>query len=332
MKTSLIALIVSFILSLVVGPLVIRVSTKLKMGQNILSYVDKHATKQGTPTMGGVMFLLALIGAYVIFGAYKYVLASVVFGITLECAILGFLDDYLKVRHKQNEGLKAYQKALGQFGIAIILAFFVYRSTLVGADVVVPFSDKSFSLGIFIIPFVILVFIAVTNAVNLTDGLDGLAGGVSVAYLVSFGVVLGIHIDSLRAQGVSVQYTQELTTVMVITFAFAGAILAYVCFNAYPAKIFMGDTGSLAIGGFVACACSVTKLYLYMPLIGLMFVLSTLSVMIQVIYYKLTKKRVFKMAPLHHHFELSGMHETKVVAIYIVITIMLGVICIAFNM
>ena len=331
MKIALIGLIIGFMICVVIAPLCIKITRKMKFGQNILSYVDKHSAKQGTPTMGGTMFVISLIILYFVLGGYKYVLPSVLVVATCAYALLGFLDDYLKIRHKQNEGLKAYQKAVGQFGIAIILAIFMYKSPLIGDGIVVPFSFDEFNVSFWIIIFSCFVFLAVTNAVNLTDGLDGLAGSVGATYLASFGVILFIYIGKLSGNGVGGEITQELLQVCYLIFAFTGALLGYICFNSYPAKIFMGDTGSLAIGGFIACSMAITKLYLYMPLIGLMFVLSTISVIMQVGYFKLTHKRIFKMAPLHHHFEQNGVHETKIVAIYIIITIVLGALCIAFS-
>lgn len=332
MKVALLCMVLAFAFAVFIAPILIKLIIRLKVKQNILHYVDKHALKQGTPTMGGLIFLISLIIVYFVVGGYNSILATIILCATLGYALVGLLDDYLKIRHKDNLGLKAYQKALGQLGISVIIAIFIYRSRLVGGEIVLPFSFASIDVDWAIIPFVIFIFLAVTNAVNLTDGLDGLASGVSVSYLLSFSIVLSIYITNLKNSGENAVTIGEYTKVMQLCFILAGAVLGYMCFNAYPAKIFMGDAGSLAIGGFIACSMAVTKLYLYMPLIGLMFVLSTISVVLQVGYYKMTHKRIFRMAPLHHHFEQLGVHETKVVAIYIIVTVLLGVLCIALSL
>ena len=319
MKSALLCMLLGFAVALCISPLVISLVTRLKAKQNILTYVDKHKGKQGTPTMGGIIFMLSTIVVYLSIHGYTNRLASIVIMVFIGYGLLGMLDDILKITHKQNEGLKAYQKALGQGGIAIIVAIYAYFDTLLGGGIVLPFGFDELNIGWVIIPFVIFVFVAITNAVNLTDGLDGLAGGVSVAYLMSFGVILYIYINHIRYAGYNDIAINNIIVTMYITFGLAGALLAFMCFNVYPAKIFMGDTGSLAIGGFIASSCVVTRLYLYMPIIGVMFVVSTISVIVQVLYYKATHKRIFKMAPLHHHFELSGMHETKIKSIYIII-------------
>ncbi len=331
MKSALLSFIIGFLFCLIIAPFVIRIIRKLKAGQNILSYVDAHMDKQGTPTMGGIIFILGTVLCFVCFWTSNYRLSTLILLSMLSYGLLGFLDDFLKIKFKHNEGLKAYQKALGQIGVAAIIAIFVYTSGLIGTDIILPFSFSSWDIGWAIIPFALFVFVAITNSVNLTDGLDGLAGGVSVGYLLSFGVVLYIYIQRLNADGNQL-LVQEYTNVLILTAGLAGCLLAYLCFNSYPARVFMGDTGSLAIGGFVASSVVLTKLYLYMPLIGLMFVLNTLSVVLQVGYYKLTHKRIFAMAPLHHHFEKKGVNETKVVAIYIIITIVMGAMCIMLSL
>lgn len=332
MKNALFSFVIGFLFCVIIAPFVIKVIRKLKAGQNILSYVDAHMSKQGTPTMGGIIFILGAVVCYLCFMQNSHQLSTLVLLGMLGYGLVGFLDDFLKIKLKHNEGLKAYQKALGQVGVALIIALFVYLSGMIGTDIVVPFTFTSINLGWFIIPFAVFVFVAVTNSVNLTDGLDGLAGGVSFSFLASFVVILYIYVQRLTIDGASVVFIQEVTSIMVLTAGFAGCILAYLCFNCYPARVFMGDTGSLAIGGFIASMIVLTKLYLYMPLIGLMFVLNTVSVIIQVGYYKLTHKRIFAMAPLHHHFEKKGVNETRIVAVYIIITIVVGLASIALSL
>ena len=296
--------IVALAFSLLLAPLVISVCKKLKASQSILHYVDKHAQKEGTPTMGGFIFLLAmLVGIFFLMSEQRFSSFFLIL-VTLSYALLGFLDDFLKVHFHHNEGLKPYQKIIGQFGLALIVALYIYFSGRTSLN----FFGLTFDIGLFIIPLVILVLLATTNSVNLTDGLDGLAGGVSFVYLLIFGIILTLAGNA------------EMNNLALVTFSLCGGLLGFLVVNSYPAKIFMGDTGSLALGGFIGTLAVLTGLELILPIMGVMFVLSALSDIIQVLHFKRTKKRVFLMAPLHHHFEQKGVHENRIVVVYIVIT------------
>lgn len=323
MKYGLLNLCLCLMVAIIIAPFIIKWLHKLKFGQSILIYVEKHKSKSGTPTMGGIIFLLSSFVGYFIFYSKHNILATISMLSFLFFGLIGFLDDYIKIKYKQNEGLKPYQKMLGQFGIAIILAIFVYKSNLVGTTCNIPFSDMTIDFGIWIIPFVIVVYLAIVNSVNLIDGLDGLCSSVSFVVIIVMCILITIMNSAL--DGVALLESQNL---VIANLGIAGGVLGFLLFNSYPAKVFMGDTGSLAIGGAIASLTIFSKNYFLIMLIGVMYVLTSLSVILQVISYKLTKKRIFKMAPLHHHFEQT-MSETKVVTMYTIVTIVIGLLTIS---
>lgn len=331
MKNAMFSFLIGFFASLIFAMPIIKFVLKLKGTQPILGYVEAHHNKSGTPTMGGLIFLLGATVCFLCFMGNNIKLVSICIACLLGYGIVGFLDDFIKVKFKHNEGLKPYQKVVAQVGVSTLVAVFIYFSPLVGSEVIIPFLKISINIGVGIIPFAIFIFLAVTNAVNLTDGLDGLAAWECFVFFLGFMFILNSHILSLENMGENPLIISELKNVLTITGGVGGAVLAFLCFNSHPAKIFMGDTGSLALGGFIAAICSVTKMYLFIPLLGFMFVLSAISVIMQVLYFKATKKRIFLMAPLHHHFEKKGCYETKIVAIYIIITIVLCVVTCVFN-
>ena len=317
------SILIGFVFSVLISPLVVKFMRKLKANQTIYEYVDMHSKKAGTPTMGGVIFLLGTIFAYfcVQSGANQLALVSLVCFFAF--ALIGFLDDFLKIKLKRNLGLKAYQKIIGQVAISIIISVFAYLNSNIGSEIFLPFSSKMIDLGWFYIPFCIFIFLATTNAVNLTDGLDGLAGGVSTAFFVGF---VGIEFVLLRTLPIfDGSLIAEYNNVLILGGAVIGSLLAYVLANCHPASIFMGDTGSLALGGLISAICIVTKQVLLIPILGVMFVVSVVSVIIQVLHFKRTHKRVFLMAPFHHHLEKKGMYETKIVVIYIIITLIISI-------
>lgn len=322
--SSLFCFLLAFTISFVIGPFVIKTVKKLKAGQNILEFVDGHKTKQGTPTMCGIIFIIGTtIGALFAFNE-NYTLAIMTIISMLGFSLIGFLDDFLKIKAKHNEGLKPYQKIIGQLGLSIILSIFVYN--FVGTEIVIPFFNTTLDIGILIFPLTIITTIALTNAVNLLDGLDGLCSGVSIFYLLFFALILGIGVSSLPAN-----LATEHQNLIAVCFCLIGALTAFEIFNGFPAKVFMGDTGSLAIGGFLSATAIFTKMELYVLILGAVYVVTALSDIIQVAHYKRTKKRIFLMAPLHHHFEKKGIHENKIVLVYMIITIIIGVITYALE-
>ncbi|MCL2847167.1 MAG: phospho-N-acetylmuramoyl-pentapeptide-transferase [Firmicutes bacterium] len=304
-------------------PIVIKFCRKLKARQTILHYVDNHASKAGTPTMGGIGFIIAIAVATLLAGigtdnalAIVSVLAMIAFG------IVGFLDDFIKVFFKQNKGLLAWQKIVFQTAIALIVAFFAYFNPIVSGQIIIPFTLYPINLYWFAVPFFLIIFLAFSNAVNLTDGLDGLASKLVLCYMLfNAGLIFLFALNTEQGQA----NIEEYTNLIVFAFSIIGALTAFLIFNGFPAKVFMGDTGALALGGSVGALAIVSGLSLYSPLIGIMFVLTCLSVMMQVMYFKATKgKRIFLMSPLHHHFERKGIHENRIVNAYVAVTAVIG--------
>ncbi len=312
---------------MIIAPFYIKFAKKFKFGQNILGYVEEHFSKQGTPTMGGVIFIIPTIIASLIFAKSNLSLVLFCMAIFFSYAVVGFLDDFIKIKFKRNLGLRAYQKIIFQLVIALVVAFFVYKNELL-RGVYVPFSTKKIDFGWFVVPFIVFIFLATTNSVNLTDGLDGLAGGVSLVSFLFFALINTFYFTKV-SYVLGEEYVTQMQNINIICVAVSGALLGFLAFNFYPAKIFMGDTGSLSLGALLACVCCFSGTSLYIPIICIMFVVSSLSVIMQVIHYKRTKKRIFLMAPFHHHLEHKGVNETKIVFIYIVLTVVVGTLTMA---
>ena len=298
-----IIMLISFIISVVITKVEIPV-LKRKAGQNIREDgPQSHLSKAGTPSMGGIAIIIAAslttIGAAVM-GKIDGLGCAIILLVFLGFGLIGFFDDYLKVIKKNNLGLRAYQKFGLQTILSVILAVYLANYTEGSTSVYIPFADIYVNFGIWYIPFVVFVVLAMTNAVNLTDGLDGLASGVT-AFISLFFAVAG--------------FTYGIATGAYFCSAMCGACLGFLVFNRNPAKVFMGDTGSLALGGGLAAAAILMKLELLLPIVGLLYVIEALSVVLQVGYFKISGgKRIFKMAPIHHHFEKCGFSEVQVVA------------------
>ncbi|MGN0405618.1 MAG: phospho-N-acetylmuramoyl-pentapeptide-transferase [Bariatricus sp.] len=308
-----IPVLIAFGLSVLTGPVVIPILRRLKMGQTEREEgVKSHLKKAGTPTMGGVIILFAITMTSLIY-VREYPKVIPVLFVTLGFGMIGFLDDYLKVVLKRSDGLMPMQKMALQIVVTAIFAFYIVKVAKVPLTMLVPFTGGKYywDIGWLAIPVLFFAVIGTVNGVNFTDGLDGLASSVTVLVATFFTVV---------AMG-------NKSGIEPITCAVVGALLGFLLFNVYPASVFMGDTGSLALGGFVASAAYMLQMPLFIIIVGLIYLVEVLSVMIQVAYFKKTGgKRFFKMAPIHHHFELCGWSETRVVAVFSIITAILCLI------
>jgi len=314
-----IPILISFILSAVFTPLLIPVLRKLKFGQQVRQEGNpEHLKKQGTPTMGGIAFLSAILLTSLLF-VKRFPVFLPVLLLTLGFGIVGFIDDYLKVVKKQSEGFKAWQKLICQFVMTGVFAW--YCAKYVGTAVLIPFTGgRTWNMGWLYIPFVFAAVLGTDNGVNFTDGVDGLCTSVTVVvamFLLAAGLRIGNFSEGLASeQGISV-----------FSGIVAGALCGFLLSNSHPAKVFMGDTGSLALGGFVAASAIVLRLGWFILIFGAIYLAEVISVVLQVGYFKLTHgKRIFKMAPIHHHFELSGYSETQVVALFTVVTFLAAVL------
>ena len=307
-----IPVLIAFAVSVLLGPVVIPFLRRLKAGQTERADgVQSHLKKAGTPTMGGIIFLLSTV-VTALFYVKDYPKIIPVLFLTLGFGIIGFLDDYLKVVLKRTDGLLAWQKFLLQLIFTGIFAFYLIRYTDVSLTMKIPFwSGHYLDIGWLAIPLMFIAVIGTVNGVNFTDGLDGLASSVTIMVAVFFTVV------SIGMQ----------SGVEAITDAYVGSLMGFLLFNVYPAKVFMGDTGSLALGGFVAGTAYMLQMPLFILIVGLIYLVEVISVILQVGYFKATHgKRIFKMAPIHHHFELCGWSETRVVAVFTIITAILCLI------
>lgn len=318
--------IISFVVCVILCPLLIPFLKKLKFGQFVRDDgPESHLKKSGTPTMGGMVIVLS-IAITSLFYINDYPDIVPVLFVTIGFGIIGFMDDYIKVVMKRSLGLKAWQKLLGQVLITAIFGYYLVNFTDVGTSMLIPFSKGQYlDISWMFIPMLFIVVLGTVNGSNFTDGLDGLESSVTVLIATFFTVVAIASEEGFTyLSGASISP---------VTGAVAGSLLAFLLYNVYPAKVFMGDTGSLALGGFVAATAYMLQMPLFILLIGFIYLAEVLSVILQVGYFKLTKgKRLFKMAPIHHHFELMGWSETRVVAVFSVVTAILCLVAlIALN-
>ena len=307
-----IPVLIAFAISLILGPVVIPFLRKLKMKQTEREDgVQSHLKKAGTPTMGGIIILIAVI-VTTLFYIKDYPNIIPVLFLTVAFGLIGFLDDYLKVVLKRSDGLMPMQKMALQIVVTAIFAFYLVRVADIPLTMLVPFSGGYYlDLGWLAVPVLFFAVIGTVNGTNFTDGLDGLASSVTVL-VATFFTVVAIGTES---------------GIEPVTCAVAGALLGFLLFNVYPASVFMGDTGSLALGGFVAGTAYMLQMPLFIIIVGFIYLVEVASVIIQVTYFKATHgKRIFKMAPIHHHFELCGWSETRVVAVFSIVTALLCLI------
>ncbi len=312
----MIMLAISFVATVILALIIIPILKKIKIGQIEREDGPKsHLVKQGTPTMGGIIFMISII--ICVTGAYMYLHYTgnsetaqnllPILCLTIGFGVIGFIDDFKKLVLKNTEGLKPSYKMFGLFLISVAYTLFIIKFSNIGTETYIPFLKTYINLPIYIyIPFAILVILATTNAVNLTDGIDGLSSSVCAIIITCLTVIAMV---------------KEETEIVIFGSIVVGAIVGFLMFNLHPAKVFMGDTGSLFLGGVISGIALYLKMPLLLLLIAIIPILETLSVIIQVYYYKKTGNRIFKMAPLHHHFELSGWSENKVVMIFAVITL-----------
>lgn len=312
----IISVLVSFAISVILCPVVIPFLKRLKFGQFVREEGPKeHLKKSGTPTMGGIIILSSVVITSVLFiPEYRNII--LILFMTLGFGLIGFLDDYIKVVMKRSLGLRAWQKLALQFIVTGIFAYYLLNYTDVGTGMLIPFTGGFedglyLEIGILYVPMLFFAVLGTVNGANFTDGLDGLASGVTVIIAVFFTVISIVSGSGIEP----------------ITGAVVGALLGFLLFNVYPARVFMGDTGSLALGGFVASAAYMMNMPIFILIVAFIYLVEVLSVIIQVSYFKATKgKRIFKMAPIHHHFELCGWSETRVVTVFTTITAILCLI------
>ncbi len=308
-STILMSVLLSFAISVVLGPFVIPFLRRLKVGQTVREEgPQSHLKKNGTPTMGGILILVSVVVTSLFFVRDYPKIIPVLF-LTLGFGLIGFMDDYIKVVLKRSMGLRAWQKFALQIVVTAVFTYYLLRCTDVSLAMKVPFlHGVILDFGVWNIPILFFIVIGTVNGTNFTDGLDGLASSVTVLVATFFSVV---------AIGTG-------SGIEPITCAVVGALLGFLLFNVYPASVFMGDTGSLALGGFVAAAAYMMQMPLFIVIVGFIYMIEVLSVILQVTYFKLTGgKRIFKMAPIHHHFELCGWSETRVVAVFSIVTALL---------
>jgi phospho-N-acetylmuramoyl-pentapeptide-transferase len=324
------ATLTALFIAFMVGPPLIRALERLRIGQPIRKIGPDHASKEGTPTMGGLLILLSLLVSVLLWSNLDNRFVWILIGITVGYGLLGFIDDYSKVKHGHSKGMSARTKLFWQTAMAFAVAFAIYSAPDFDAELAVPFF-KNFTphLGPFYVPFAAFVIVGTSNGVNLTDGLDGLAIG---PVLIAAGTFLLLsyaagHIGI--AEYLAIKYVPGSGHLAIFCGALIGGGLGFLWFNASPAQLFMGDVGSLALGGALGTIAVLIRQEFLLPIVGGIFVIEVLSVIIQVSYFKITRKRIFLMAPIHHHFEKLGWPEQKIVVRFWIVSAILGLVALS---
>lgn len=340
---TIVAAMTAFLTVLMIGPHIIKIIRK-KTNQVLRKLTpDGHKKKAGTPSMGGIIIILSVATALLVSGNFSNPNTNITLFIAIGFSFLGFIDDYIKDFRKDGKGISARVKFYSQIIMACIVGFYLYfqnpntyhlasqaEKILKVSEMTIPFLyNFTIDFGIFYIPLTVLIIVGCSNAVNITDGLDGLAIGLSLVAFAAFTVIAYLSGHTVISEYLKIPFSPQLGEVAVFGGAFAGAALGFLWFNSHPAQIFMGDTGALAIGGTIGTMAVLLKKELLLIIIGGVFVIETLSVMIQILSWKIRKKRVFKMAPLHHHFELTGMKESKIINRFWILGILFALLALA---
>jgi phospho-N-acetylmuramoyl-pentapeptide-transferase len=334
---SALAAITALLMSLIIGPVIIRILQKKQIGEaKKIDGPKFHWSKAGTPTMGGIIVISSVVIPVILWGDIKSIYIILILAGTIWLSGVGFLDDYLKVIKKYPNGLIARYKLMGQIFIGLVIGTVIYFSPQfegVNTLTTVPFlKDVNLDLSYFYIPVVIFIVTATSNAVNLTDGLDGLAIGVTTIVMLALAIISYVSGNAIFANYLNIMHLPGSGELTVFVAALIGASLGFLWFNFYPAQVFMGDTGSLALGGAFGILAVLIKKELLLPILGGIFLLETVSVIMQRVYFKYTKRkygegrRIFKMAPIHHHFEMIGWPEPKIVVRFYIIAIILAIV------
>ncbi len=328
---SIYALLTALIVSILLGPAMIRWLKKLKFGQYIQNDGPNHQAKAGTPTMGGLLIIVSVMASVLLWADLSNHYLWLTILVFLGFGAVGFLDDFLKISRKRNKGLSSAQKFVGQVFVASLAIALLIFEPAYSTKLYVPFfKELTPNLHWFYLPFAVLVMVGASNGVNLTDGLDGLAIGPSVVAVGCFALFIYVAGNSAMSSYLKVAYVPGVGEITVFCGALLGAGLGFLWFNAYPAQVFMGDVGSLALGGALGFVAVLAKQELLLAIVGGVFVFETLSVILQVGYFKMSGgKRIFRMAPLHHHFELKGVPESKIIIRFWILSILMALMALS---
>ncbi|MBF0252242.1 MAG: phospho-N-acetylmuramoyl-pentapeptide-transferase [Candidatus Omnitrophica bacterium] len=329
------AAVTSFIICLLIGPLLIKLLANFKLGQivrkeHVEKLKDFHNSKEGTPTMGGVLIIASVVLSSLLWSDLSNGFVLLILSSMVWLGMIGFLDDYIKIKNKNSKGVAKRYKLLGQCVLALIIGAFVVKNPAIGSELNFPFfKNVIINIGYFYIPFVLIVIVGSSNAVNLTDGLDGLAVGCTLFVAITYAIMAYVTGNIVLSEYLQVFYLPGSGEITCVCAALIGASLGFLWFNCHPATVFMGDTGSLSLGGTMAVISVLLKKEFLLLIVGGIFVIETLSVIIQVYYFKRTGKRKFLMSPIHHHFQLKGLPETKITVRFWIVAAIFALIGIA---